>query len=355
MTDAKKVVRIDHQELTDLIKKKLMSAGLPEEAALETATHLTYADLCGIHSHGAVRVAYYAERLAKGGVTLNPNIVYTQTGPGTATLDGDNGQGHYIANLAIDKVIELTKETGVSMLGVTHVSHTGMLAYYCEKVANAGLVTLAMTQSDPMVVPFGGAENYYGTNPIAFGAPRKEGRPVVFDMATTVQAWGKILDARSKGHDIPDTWAVDEHGHPTTDPNNVSGLLPIAGPKGYGLMMIVDILAGMIFNLPFGNKVSSMYKDLDKGRDLGHVYITVDPERFTTLDQFTSNIETMISDLHGIKPAKGFDQVYYPGELAIIETEKNLKDGIEIPEHIVDYLKSDTVHFDEYGHKGAFA
>lgn len=354
MGDYNQVVKIDHETLQELIKNKLMSAGLPQEAALETAKHLTYADLSGIHSHGAVRVAYYAERLAKGGVTLNPNIVYQQTGPGTATLDGDNGQGHYIANLAIEKVVELTKENGISMVGVTHVSHTGMLSYYVEKIASQGLVTLVMTQSDPMVVPFGGAENYYGTNPIAFGAPRKNGRPIIFDMATTVQAWGKILDARSKGHEIPNTWAVDSEGKPTTDPHKVSGLLPIAGPKGYGLMMMVDILAGMIFNLPFGNKVSSMYRDLDKGRDLGHVYITIDPEKFTTLEQFTQNIETMISDLHGIKPAEGFDKVYYPGEIAILKTEASLKNGIDIPAHIIDYLKSDTVHFDQFGHGGAF-
>ncbi|MFK8243269.1 MULTISPECIES: ureidoglycolate dehydrogenase [unclassified Facklamia] len=349
-----KLLRIEHQELRQLIQNKLMQAGLPEDAALETATHLVYADLSGIHSHGAVRVAYYAERLAKGGVTLNPNITYTKTGPGTAVLDGDNGQGHYIANLAVDKVIELTKENGISMVGVTHVSHTGMLAYYAEKIADAGLVTIVMTQSDPMVVPFGGAENYYGTNPIAFGAPRKNGRPIIFDMATTVQAWGKILDARSKGQSIPDTWAVNSEGNPTTDPHEVSGLLPIAGPKGYGLMMMVDILSGMIFDLPFGNKVSSMYLNLDKGRNLGHVYITVAPEKFTTLEKFTANIETMVSDLHGIKPAKGFDKVYYPGEIAIIKTEQHLKHGIEIPEHIINYLKSDTVHFNEFGHGGAF-
>lgn len=354
MSDINNVVKIDHQELNYLIKNKLMQAGLPEESALETANHLTYADLSGIHSHGAVRVSYYAERLAKGGVTLNPNINFTQTGPGTAILDGDNGQGHYIANLAIDKVLELTKENGISMVGVTHVSHTGMLSYYVEKIAEKGFVTLSMTQSDPMVVPFGGSENYYGTNPIAFAAPRKNGRPIIFDMATTVQAWGKILDARSKGQSIPNTWAVDEDGNPTTDPHKVSGLLPIAGPKGYGLMMMVDILAGMIFNLPFGNKVSSMYMDLDKGRDLGHIYITIDPERFTSLEQFTSNIETMISDLHSIRPAEGFDQVYYPGEIAILQMDQNLKEGIEIPSHIIEYLKSDTVHLDEFGHGSAF-
>ena len=137
-----------------------------------------------------------------------------------------------------------------------------------------------------MVVPFGGSEVYYGTNPIAFSAPRSNGRPIVFDMATTVQAWGKILDKRSRGESIPDTWAVDETGAPTTDPNQVAGLLPIAGPKGYGLMMMVDILAGVLLGLPFGKGVSSMYADLTEERNLGHTYIIIDPARFRDIEEF---------------------------------------------------------------------
>ncbi|MBP2966968.1 Ldh family oxidoreductase, partial [Acinetobacter baumannii] len=129
----------------------------------------------------------------------------------------------------------------------------------------------------------GGTEPFFGTNPIAFSAPTKNKRPIIFDMATTVQAWGKILDARSKNKEIPDTWAVDADGKPTTDPHAVHGLLPISGPKGYGLMMMVDILSGSLLGLPFGKHVSSMYADLSDGRILGQLFVLINPSYFTNL------------------------------------------------------------------------
>ena len=104
---------------------------------------------------------------------------------------------------------------------------------------------------------------------------------ITLDMATTVQAWGKILHARSKNESIPNTWAVDSNGEPTTDPLDVQALLPIAGPKGYGLAMMVDVLSGILLGLPFGNKVSSMYEDLTAYRRLGQLHIVINPAFFT--------------------------------------------------------------------------
>lgn len=171
--------------------------------------------------------------------------------------------------------ISLAKHSGIAAVGVRKTSRPGTMGYYVEKVAKENLIALSLCQSDPMAVPSGGSEPYYGTNPIGFGAPRKGKEPVVFDMATTVQAWGKVLDARSKNAMIPNTWAVDSDGEPTTDPHVVKGLLPVAGPKGYGLMMMVDMISGILLGLPFGKHVSSMYSDLSKGRNLGHPSIYI--------------------------------------------------------------------------------
>lgn len=350
-----KLVNLTADRLKELIMNKLMSAGLPEDQSEETANHLVYADLSGVNSHGAVRVDYYAERIHKGGINTKPNIYFEKTGPSTGIFHGDNAQGHYVANLAIKDTIEMAKESGVAVVGISKVGHTGTLSYYVEQFAKEDLIVIAMTVSDPMVVPFGGSEVYYGTNPIAFAAPKKTGRPIVFDMATTVQAWGKILDARSKNKEIPDTWAVDSDGNPTTDPHKVAGLLPIAGPKGYGLMMMVDIFSAVLLGLPFGKHVTSMYDKLSEGRFLGQTYIVIDPSRFTDLEQFKENIEMTAEELHAIKPAHGFDQVYAPGETSAKRYNKNVVDGIEIPEQIIQYLESDTIHFDKYGNKGPFA
>ncbi|WP_291292909.1 ureidoglycolate dehydrogenase [Enterococcus sp.] len=348
-------VIVEPRELQELIQRKLFAAGLSNEYAGIIAEHLVFADASGIHSHGAVRVDYYAERIAKGGMNRTPKMTFKATGPCSGILDGQNGPGQVVVLEATNYAIEMAKKSGVAVVGVRKTSHSGALSYYVKKAAQAGFIALSMCQSDPMVVPFGGKENYFGTNPIAFAAPRKSGDPVVFDMATTVQAWGKILDARSKNKDIPDTWAVDEHGKPTTNPHHVHGLLPIAGPKGFGLMMMVDILSGMLLGLPFGKHVSSMYHDLTVGRDLGQFILLIDPQRFTELDTFKASIEQMITELHETPAAENFDQVYYPGEIGQLTYEKYMREGIPIERNIYAYLQSDTIHFDQYSGADAFA
>lgn len=350
-----KEVNISADELYKLIKNKLESAGLPENQAIETSKHLVYADLSGIHSHGAVRVEYYAERIAKGGINLNPELSFEKTGASTGIFHGDNAQGQFVSNEALEPIIKMAKESGVAIVGVSRSGHVGTLSYFLNKIADEDLIGISMCQSDPMVVPYGGSEVYYGTNPIAIGVPRTDGEPIVFDMATTVQAWGKILDARSKNMEIPDTWAVDDEGKPTTNPNDVAGLLPISGPKGYGLMMMVDILSGVLLGLPFGKDVSSMYEKLSKGRELGQIYIVIDPSRFRDIEDFKKDVTKMVNDLHEINPANGFKQVYYPGEVSYLSYEKGKNEGTYIPKEIVDYLQSDTVHFNQYDGTGPFA
>lgn len=348
------LVTVHPDELRQLIKKKLESAGLLSEQAAEVAKHLVYADCHAIHSHGAVRVDYYAERIVNGGVTKEPNVHFEKTGESTGIFHADNGVGQYVANLALEPAIKMAKESGVAVVGISKMSHSGMLSYYVEKAAKEDLIAISMCQSDPMVVPFGGVEPFYGTNPIAFAAPCQTGIPLVFDMATSVQAWGKILDARAKNKPIPDTWAVNKSGVPTTDPFDIGGLLPISGPKGYGLMMIVDILSGMLFGLPFGNEVSSMYTDLTKGRDLGQIFIFIDPSRFIDINVFKMSIATLKHRLSTAKPAEGVERVYYPGEIGHLNSMK-YAEGVPIEESIYNYLLSDQVHLNKYSGKSAFA
>lgn len=348
-------MKLAKQTLHDLIAKKMHRAGLTAEHADIAADVLTFADARGIHSHGAVRVEYYSERIAKGGITNNPKFVFTKKAPSIGLFEGDNGCGLVAAKLAMEEAIAMAKETGMAVVGIKHMSHSGALAYFVEMAAKQDMVALSVCQSDPMVVPYGGAEEYFGTNPIAFGAPTADERVVTFDMATTVQAWGKVLHARSKGESIPSTWAVDVNGDPTTDPHKVNALLPISGPKGYGLMMMVDVLSGVLLGLPFGKHVSSMYADLSKGRDLGHLHIVFNPAFFTDLTTFKQNMSTMLDELKQIKPASGNDQVYYPGERGHMREAKYAQTGIDIVDDIYEYLISDDIHFNRYDHKNRFA
>ncbi|KGR79208.1 ureidoglycolate dehydrogenase [Ureibacillus manganicus] len=348
-------MRVTKEELKQLIKNKLHKAGLTESHADTAADVLVFADARGIHSHGSMRVEYYSERIAKGGINTNPNFQFEKTGPCSGVFHADGGNGLVAAKEAMKEAIAIAKENGVAIVGVENMSHSGAISYFTEQAADEDLVALSVTLSDPMVVPFGGSEPYYGTNPIAFAAPSSDGRKITLDMATTVQAWGKILYARSKNESIPDSWAVDANGNPTTDPHKVNALLPISGPKGYGLMMMVDVLSGILLGLPFGNKVTSMYNDLTEYRKLGQLHIVINPSYFTDLNQFKQNITQTMADLNNIKPAPGFSKVLYPGQNNDEVIEKYEKDGIDIVDDIYEYLVSDVVHNNKYDNKDPFA
>lgn len=348
-------MKVKEEKLHELIKNKINKAGLTEEHAQVVADCLTYSDSRGYHSHGAVRVEYYSERIAKGGINSDPKFEFKTTGPCSGVYEGDNGVGFVVAKNGMNEAIKMAKENGVAVVGMKHLSHSGSLGYFIDMAVEKDLVAISICQSDPMVVPYGGSEAYYGTNPIAFGAPSNDERNIVFDMATSVQAWGKILHARSKGESIPEGWAVDEEGHSTTDASKVNALLPIAGAKGYGLMMMVDILSGLLLGLPFGKHVSSMYENLSKGRDLGQLHIVIDPSRFTDLGSFKKMISQTMDELKEIKPAPGFTEVNYPGERALQRKAKYDKEGIEIVDDIYEYLISDDVHYNKYDHKNKFA
>jgi len=348
-------MKVTREQLHTLISNKINKAGLPREQANIVADVLVHADARGVHSHGAVRVEYYSERISKGGTNNNPDFRFEKTGPCSGVFDGDNGAGHVAAKIAMEHAIDIAKDNGVAVVGIRRIGHSGALSYFVQQAAKQGLIGISLCQSDPMVVPYGGAEVYYGTNPIAFAAPGEDGHMITFDMATTVQAWGKVLDARSRNAKIPDTWAVDSNGEHTTDPFAVSGLLPIAGPKGYGLMLMVDVLAGIMLGLPFGRNVSSMYHDLTEGRNLGQLHIVIDPAAFTNIDSFRKNINQVMSDLNGIKPAPGVSQVMYPGQNSENNERNSEVNGIEIVDEIYDYLISDEIYLRSYDHKDPFA
>lgn len=349
-------MKLSRDELKTLMKNKMMAAGLSEEHAEQTAEILTWSHERGYASHGAVRVEYYSERIFKGGITTDPKFTWKETGPCSGILDGDNGVGYVVAVEGMKKAIEMAKKNGVAVVGMSNMSHSGSIGYYSEMAAKADLVAITFCQSDPMAVPYGGTEPYYGTNPISFAAPTADDRIVVFDMATTVQAWGKILDKRSQGASIPADWAVDEKGAPVTDPHLVNALVPIAGAKGYGLMMMVDIFSGVLLGVPFGKHVSSMYHDLSEGRCLGQMHIVMDPARFVGLETFKKSMSQVCDELGAMPAAEGYGKVYYPGERAVMRRDKAYAEGgIEVVDELVEYLRSDKIHFDRYDHKNRFA
>jgi len=159
-------------------------------------------------------------------------------------------------------------------------------------------------------------------------------------MATSNVALGKILHAREKGTSIPNNWGVDEQGNPVTDPNQVKHLLPVGGPKGYGLALVVDVLSGILTGSSFGPSITTMYGDYQEYRRLGHLIVTIDPGLFIPKEDFLNNLDQMIDELHDRKPAEGFDQVLVPGEPEQLTEEQRTEQGVPIEETIYQYLNS---------------
>ncbi len=335
-------VVVSKEELTNLVKNKLMGVGVPEEGAETVADVLVHANLRNVNSHGVLRTEHYTKRIREGGININPNITINNTGPSSAIVDGDDGLGHIVAKKAMDHAVELAKKNGIGMISVINSSHCGALSYFVNQAANENMIGIAMTHTDSFVVPFGGKKPFFGTNPIAFGFPAMKNKPVILDMATSNAAMGKILHAKETGKSIPNNWGVDENGIPTTDPNNVTALLPFGGPKGYGLGMVVDVFSGLLTGAAFGPHISLMYGDLDKKRKLGHFIGAINPEFFTDTEEFLVNMDRMIDEIHQVEPANGFDKVLVPGEPETLKEEIRLKEGIPITESIYNYLVSSS-------------
>jgi ureidoglycolate dehydrogenase (NAD+) len=334
MTD----VIVNHEELKELVVNKLTGARLRKDHAEVVADVLVHADLRGVSSHGVLRTEHYVRRLNEGGLNPDPQFSVKDTGPCTAIFDGNDGLGHVVAKEAMDYAIGLAEKNGIGTVCVINSSHCGALSYFVQQAAKKGLVGMAVTHTDKVVVPFGGAKPFFGTNPIAFGMPANQYKPVILDMATSNVAFGKVLHAREAGKEIPADWGVDEDGVSTTNPHEVNALLPFAGPKGYGLAMVVDVLSGLLTGSAFGPHIVPMYGDYSKKRKLGHFFYAINPAVFTDRDAFLANMDQMIDEIHASQPAQGFDSVMVPGEPEQLREDDRLVNGVPVTQTVYDYL-----------------
>jgi LDH2 family malate/lactate/ureidoglycolate dehydrogenase len=220
------------------------AAGLPEQDAEVIADSLVHANLTGVHSHGVSKVNDYLTRLDKNLVTKETNISVVRESATTALLDAGNGWGQIVSQKAVEMAVEKAKQYGSSWIGVRNSNHYGTAAYWTSQIAAQGMIGISMTNTSPVMVPFGSKVPTLGTNPICIAVPSPSGKPIMLDMATSNQARGKITLAAKIGKPIPSDWAITIDGQETTDPQEAlkGSLLPFGGAKGSGLAMMVDIL-----------------------------------------------------------------------------------------------------------------
>jgi len=331
-------VKVYHKVLFSFCKDVLLKAGVAKDIAEIVSDSLVTAELIGFQSHGVVRLPHYLKRIKIGSIKAKPNIRVIKKKGNTALVNGDDGLGHAVGVFAMREAIKLAKN-GVGFVGVQRSSHFGIASYIGMIAAKKDMIGVVLSHTDASVIPFGGKRPAIGTNPLSVVVPTDREFPIILDMATSAASLGKIIVARKKGENIPSDWGVDEDGVPTTDPNKVKYLLPMAGAKGYALSFVIDILCGPLTGSPFGVRLPLMYGDYDKPRQLGHFIGVINIKNFIPIKEFKRNVGIMIDDIHDIPPAKGFDRVMVPGEKEYLTKLKYEKEGIPLPMETVKELR----------------
>jgi ureidoglycolate dehydrogenase (NAD+) len=331
-------VRMEPAALASFCRQLLLEVGLTEQDAATVADSLVAADLRGVATHGVMRLPIYVDRLRRGLIAARPTIRLRRTGPATATLDGGNGPGQVVALRAVAEAVAIAEEAGVGLVSVYGSNHFGAAGWFALHAAERGMIGLALTQAEADVVPFGGRRAALGTNPLAVAVPRADGPPILLDMATSAVAMGRVMVARRQGRPIPADWAVDADGQPTTDPGEAKAVIPLAGPKGYGLAFVVEVLAGLLSGSRTGTEVRRMYDDFDQPQGIGHLLGAIDPARFLAPEDFTGGVERLAAQLKATPPAAGFDEVLLPGEPEERARQRHRRDGVPIPEEVAREL-----------------
>lgn len=323
-------------DLMDWTRRVLEAWGYRAGDAEFVADTLIDANLRGIDSHGVIRLPAYLRRIDAGLVDADatPRVA---THGSVVRVDANAAAGQLAARSAMTEVARVARTAGVASATVSGSAHFGAAGYYARAMAELGFVAMVVSNSEPIVVPFGGREALLGTNPFAFAAPGPRG-PVSLDMATSTTAMGKVLVARSVGGHIPADWGVDAAGVPTTDPAAVTSLLPAAGPKGYGLAFMVEVLAGVLSGAAIGGELGNMYDDFTRPQGVGHWMLAIDVASVLPLGEFLGRMATLVDMAHGVPAAPGFASVLVPGEPEERTRSARLADGIPLPRATIDEL-----------------
>ena len=322
------MIRATRERLARWAAECLQKVGVPPPEAKLVAESLVQTSVWGVDSHGVLRLTHYLRRMTIGSIKAAAAPVVMRTGPVTAQVHGEDGLGIVHATLAMEVAIEMARENGAGIVGVGHSSHCGAMQLYTRMAAREHLVGIAMTHSSSIVVPFGGRQKYFGTNPLSIAVPRAGGEPVCLDMATSQVAWNRILNARIEGEALEPGIAVDERGEPTTDADAARAAIPLGGPtygyKGYGLAFMIDLLCGVMNGMTFGRHINGMYEELDRPRKIGHFLMALDPGRFAGAESLETTVDALVADLR----TQG--EILYPGEPEERAQRERLATGIPI-------------------------
>ena len=318
----------------------LRALDVPEPDADLVSESLVTADLWGHPSHGMLRLSWYAARLRSGAMAARTSPELVVDGGAVAVLDGHDGVGQVVTDVACREAVRRAEVHGVGVVAVRNSNHFGTAAYWTRRMAAAGCVGILTTNGSPAMAPWGGTRKTVGANPWSVAAPGGSHPPVVLDIANTSVARGKIYAAAQRGEQIPDTWAIDENGVPTTDPAvAVHGILaPMAGHKGYGISFVMDLLSGVLTGSGFATDVVGPYVP-DERSGCGHLVVAIRVGALIPEGDYAQRVDDLITTTKDVPRAPGVDEIFYPGEPEARAEESGRATGVQLPDRTVAELR----------------
>ena len=324
--------------LTDWVSGLFLKAGVPAPAADAVARSLIAADLEGVASHGVMLVPLYLERLAAGSISKKTQAEIVHDSGAAVVLDAGNMLGQLSSRQAVALMAERAKKHGLASVAVRNGFHFGTAGYWARALAAEGLVGMVLSNTRPLMPPPGGAERIVGNNPLAIAFPSDD-EVLVTDMAMSATAMGKIRLADSAGKPIPEGWAADAEGRPTTNPAAaIKGmLLPAAGPKGFGLALAIDLLCGGLSGGAITDEVNPLYGDPKQPYRCSHLFLGIDPRAYGISD-LPQRVTKLQNRTRRAKRASGTDTIYAPGDLERARRAANA-DECPVPPDVMTKLK----------------
>lgn len=334
---------ISYEQELRLCKALLMGRGMNEADAAILAASVAYSDFTGIYSHGLSRFANYLVRFDNGAYNLNADMKLVSDSGSALAYDCDNGCGVIAVQHVYEQLKPRVMEHGIVIATGNHASNIGCGAFFGRKAAEDGLIMLLCCNTTRCVAPFGGADSVLGTNPIIVAAPAKDELPLILDISTTNIAFGKVQAYAREGKELPIGWALDAAGNPTTDAAAAKTVLPIAGPKGYGLAVMIEMFSALLAGAGYGAGVG--FASRGQHENTGFSLILIDPSRFKPIEEFKSEVDGYIRAIKSGTKAEGVKEIFLPGEIEMRRFEQFLETGYEVSEALQKELLGYAVRF----------
>lgn len=343
MTPTNEIIRrYSGAELASFIQRVLIASGFSSDNALTIAGLMAEADVNGSDGHGIFRLPAYVKRIRAGGLNVDPHIRIETEKDSMALVHGDNTQGHLVMKFCTELAIAKARKSGVAWVGCHHSNHAGPASLYARMPLAQDMIGLYVAVGNANhLPPWGGIEMLLSTNPIAIAVPALDENPIILDMATTVAAYGKVKTAAQRGETMPEGWMVDRNGDPLTDPNKAEDgfLLPIGGPKGYGLALMFGLLAGTLNGAAFGKNVVDFNKDFKTTTNTGQFIVAIDIAAFADVGTFKGNVDNIIQTMKASPTMPGVTDILLPGERSHGIRQDREKHGVPMPDGLFRSLE----------------